>query len=604
MGPVFNSIDLEGASEGPKEKDKLYQISSYIFIYRAYKYQQILLVPENWNQISALRPTFVSEFYMRLHQAMRKKAPTTSINLSLELIDFFLKIDPKQSIVNILHYNIPFVLLWNIKVRAVQELLFRLVNLAENYYNLSISNTIKLSRFYRSTDFFVDYVKLIVHNNSSVDFRKCAINYKPPSLYKICQMNQKFMLYLQSQANKLSHKILPVKEENPSNSIKNLEKDEDSPLLVEEKLGLESDIDGIKPFLGQEKFYSSKNLIHQPSILKREKRTKSVPRINLCGKVEHATTLELKENDSNTEAPSLIENKSEHFQSNEGRKSVRMYPSMLESSLKMVPPPASERGGSSRSVKRILEIQNSKRRDSNRAIPKLEKRGSFKGGDGSLVEPLSERLGGSRKFSSDGSRPGTSSMRPRNQLSFIPDDPSLSSISYIPAEEDGIKSRKPSFAQLPLVMEQDSKQSMPNIKETGNYSLLGANNSQNNTLSASQSIFNVYALPSKALGKAPTGPKFYSVKQTSSREEEWLGQQYQTERGTEEGEERAYLMAKCLQNFVQDFFERYEQTRLMKAVGIKDMTHIKLIKALEASEGVLFFSMLLKVRKTLIPLFF
>src|SRR5690349_7697919 len=91
LGPFCNSIDLEGSSEIAKEKDKIQARSSYLPIFRAFKYQQVLLDPQNWNQIKILKPNFISQFYMRLHQEMRKPAPKANINLVIQLIEFFIK---------------------------------------------------------------------------------------------------------------------------------------------------------------------------------------------------------------------------------------------------------------------------------------------------------------------------------------------------------------------------------------------------------------------------------------------------------------------------------------------------------------------------------
>lgn len=569
---MFNSIDLEGGALNIKGKSVSYPESSYIFLYRAFKYHQVLLDIDNWKRIKELHPEFVSDLYMRFHQAIRKKEPKTNIIMTLEIMDFFLKHEPDQSIVNIIYYNVPFILLWNLETSEARDIACKLVNLAENHYKLSLMNLIKLSRYYRYTDFFIDFVQLIYSADYIIDFRKCTISYKPPALHKVYQLNQNLMIHLQGHSKK-SLQTLPSQKENQLDP-KIIETDDQTYKLAEEKLGLKSDIDGIKPFLNNTSPpipEAQKDIIgpHDENV------AQPIPRLNLLKVFSSSFKRDMKENSIKMDnSKSFTKRETEHTHIEQAQKSSRIYPSMFETALRE--DPIKEEVKHNKSARRLQEVAGSPQKKSRASTPTP----SFQRRTASITaigKSQHERMMSSQTKLLENSRPGSSMMK----------------------SSDGVKhSRTSSLVRLlPGGEGEYNKHNKLETRETMTHSFYGGGGSLNSIMSMSQTIMNIYAMPSKVLGNTSKEPKFYGFRQNilTGDEEVWLKDQEKDKAAIINNEKRAYPLAVCLQNFVQEFFERYQETKLMKAIGMKDMTHIKLIKALEGSTGVFFFSVLFKV---------
>lgn len=557
LGGFCNSIDLEGAPDMTKEKEKLQARSSYLPIYRAFKYQQVLLDPLNFSQIKFFKPNFISEFYMRLHQEMRKPFPKVIMNLAIQLIEFFIKQDPDQSIVNILQYNVPFILLWNVDHKSVRDVLCKLANLPENYYKFSMINIVKLSRYYRYTNFFMDYAKLILLHESAVDFRKCAINYKPSDLHKIYQLNQKLMLEMANQAKKSSK----PSSRNELLATECKDKYENPFAIVEEKLDLKSDIDKIKPFLDRKNVISA-HPVSTERPMSSSKRAKSVPRIHL-GAIVDRPGLKVQ----NTERESVP-----HFDFHPN-KPVRVYPSLLESFSKMEPIPPTEKEEQFRSTKgRNYYTSYSSRRSTE---PTEQRRSVSRGSEN---RPLSTERSIGRQ-----SRPGTSSVNARAATK-------VTNISSFLMDSEAKKSQLPSLNRLPSASERDGKSRRLESRES--YV------APNSTLMMQSTISSINSLPSKASMTNFKPPKFPAFKQQEVTPDtiEGLAQQEQFKEALiRQNEDRASQLAESLYNSITEYFERMPPTKLMKAIGLKDLAYIKLIKGFEGSYGPLPFSLIFRV---------
>ena len=605
IGPFFNSIDLEGlTTESGREKHRSQARTSYIALYRAYKYQKILLHPQNWKQIRAIKPSFVSEFYMRLHQAMRKQNPLTNANLAMELVDFFLKNDPDLSTVNILHYNIPFVLLWNVELKCVREILCKLVDLAENIYNLSLTNTIKITRYYRYTDFFLDYVKLIFYSDFVVDFRRCAVNYKPHALHKIYQINQNFISNVVDKSKKPSKQLL-LSIGSLTTIKKTYESEDGKQQIAEEKYNLKSDIDRIKPSVSKNKDRSlvntcSQNIKSQQTRPQQEKRAQSVPRIHLDNAVDRISLQHLGERTGTAESErhSIVPDQL-NCSIERGVKTNRMYPSLLDSLLKVEPQTKDKKSPIKSAQKRYMESSFLKRANSRITTSRVGSRGTIGASETNLGEANTGRNSEKPRGNSESSRPGTTSIIGKRRIINTKIDINSAHISFNQANEDEKRlTQKSNMSKLPTVFGKERFTSRPETQDVINLSSLVGSNSVNNMFAMTQSVLNVYALPSKALGKIPRRPKFCSsqLEGISIGNIEGLSQKgFGVDEGSKKNEERAFPLAVCLRNLVQEYFERHSQTEFMKLIGLKDLSHLKVMKALEGSTGITFFSLLFKV---------
>ena len=583
LGAFFNSIDLEGIKETELEKHKP-QItpSTYLHIVRAFKYQQVLLQPENWREIKMLKPNFVSDFYSRLHQEMRKVNPCININLVMELVDFFLKQDPEQSIINIIQYNFPFILLWNIQEEIVQKITCRLVNLAENYYDLSFLNVIKLTRYYRYTDFFFEYVKLILYSDYSVDFRKSAVNYKPPELHKVYRLNKKLMLQVAEKGGQSHRGLLAI-------NLIEQEKIEGNPYqLAEERFNLNSDIDGIQPFL-TEKEPPIPSPISNKKLDQPERRANSVPRLHFESIL------------SKHKIPYLVDNKmsdSSYRVSVQGNKPVKAYPSLLES-LMRTEPSSTERPDPAKGSKTTNNTSFSAMRNPYTERSELQKgRPSTHNVENKITNSFAPPIIQKQRPSSQSSRPASSF---RKQYPFFSTQSEIKSVnnsrSFL-TESEFKKGDRPNTGRLPLLYDQPQKSFRLESRESQSISIGGGNKSVETNLHASQSIMNVYSLPSKSSRIGLKEPKLYSFKPESAISVglELLSQKESfQEKAIRANEKRVLSLSFCLLNLVQEYFQKFTQSKLMTMIGAKDLSHLKVIKGLEGKMGIQYFSTLFQV---------
>ena len=135
-------------------------------------------------------PELINFFFERMYESMRLPFPKLSIPIILPILDYFMQKDPDQTIISMINHNFFFVLLWNIEHESIREFLFKLIDLPKNPYSLGLTNSLKISKYLKHTDFFADFCKFIFYPDHVIDIRKCETLYRPPKLSKVYDLNQ------------------------------------------------------------------------------------------------------------------------------------------------------------------------------------------------------------------------------------------------------------------------------------------------------------------------------------------------------------------------------------------------------------------------------
>jgi len=114
-----------------------------------------------------------------------------------------------------------------------------------------------------------------------------------------------------------------------------------------------------------------------------------------------------------------------------------------------------------------------------------------------------------------------------------------------------------------------------------------------------QSILGVHALPSKSMTRSASLPTLSKPgKELKILDEPGDAAQRQVMFSQEEikkNEEQAYPLAIAMHDIIQMYFENYKPTGLMTKIGIKSTANLRIISCIQGNQDIKFFAILLKV---------
>ncbi len=596
----FNFKPLPSNTDPPEEKLTDKHKFESLYMYRAYLCKRILDDDFNWDQIMLGAPHFISEFFSSMYQALQSPHPRVNIHIVLEIIEIFLRRDPEQTLLNIIQSQIPFIFLYNIQTPLVRDFLVNLINLPQNYYNMDSASLFKLARYLKFSNFFLDFLSLLLDKDYQFDTAKMNVTNKNDELADIYDAIHKMSNHLINTAYR-AKKIPQVCAINRKKIFASNSKNSDE-FLVEERLGLESDIDRIMPFLNHETSIShidTSSLGSSPRLPTVQSSVPSHPRI------------------SGLERPTAISISPQ-------RNNPRIYPSMLESIKNdeearlrdKTPIPSatnisrySKRGGISpmtpvavtpsiRKPKLIRELS-----DENLSISHDISRTN----NGTPLPLYHDKERSSVTIPAGAERHSsitntiTSEDIPQGpyQYNFLNEAPTPVKKERRSERLMGVRRKsRDSTAAVPSFHQYNSNTLLkvvhPDVKQS-----IYVNHFQHLNAPLTQSILGVHALPSKSMTRSASLPALSKpARETKVLDEPGDEAQRQKAFSQEEikkSEEQAYPLAIAMHDIIQMYFENYKPTNLLTKIGMKSTANLRIISCIQGNQDAKFFAIILKV---------
>ena len=538
-----------------------------LYIYRSFLCSQVLIDEYNWVQITMSTPQFISEFFNCLSQSLQQKYPKINIFIVIDLIKLFLQRDPKQTLLSFIHYNVPFILLGNIEHPDVRQFTLNFINLPVNHYKLEQEWLLILSKYFRYSNFFIDFINLLINKEYQCDLRKINAFYKLEELKEIYELSNNMLLQLLTKAT-IARKlpgICAIKLEKKGKQKIQTQSDNHFAQLVEEKLALTSDIDGILKYAnlrGPGEKVEFNNL----------KRNSSKRDIILNGSIQEGLTNTQKQNSHRTLS-----------------RSQKMYPSLMESLREEEEAKIKEKAQLAALSKDLRRTRNSLNRS------KI-----------SLSQPRSirELSNESLSISRDTSQYFGQTDRKHIKTSGYDDGSTI--YPFLFSEYINKETKEPRNLSRIRNFTKKSKESTslqfnnlllkmihPEVKQH-----IYITHFQRIKAPLTQSILGPHALPSKSLGRSLSLPSLSKLKKDIKAPDELTILSLErpfTPNTAKNNEDLAYPMALALNDLIFAYFENYKPTNLMMKIGIHSTAYLKMIQCIQGKEGGKFFSLLLIV---------
>ena len=526
------------------------QKSEFIYMFRAFGCRQMLLDEYSWIHITTIFPHLISEFFNKMFQCMNHPSPKVNTSIVFDLLEVFLRRDPEQTMLNIIQFNLPFILLWNIDRQNVRDFLLKLLNTPLNYFKLGHSTLQKLSKYLKLTDFFLDYLNIMVDKSYKMDPQKVSVAYKPQQLHKVYEHNNKLIAQITTKSLK-ARKISTV-------CAITLKKTKDTQLdpfaLAEERHEARGDIDGIIEF------------------------TKTTEALSpLRRSMLYNSDFDC--DDSPTNSPLLQKSNSDQPNSGKTRPS-KMYPSLMESMRKEEENKAKEKaslnshykdkryGGRSKPLKNVNNTNVS--RPSSRD-EKHDPRPNSRQSNTSIANDVSQLI----------------------PLHVNRDNSSEKSLKKVDSFNHFGKKKHKVEPIIPFTGENMLKMLHPSVNQDVYLSHFQGVNAP-----LTQAVINVSALPSRALNKSGSSPQLTQLRRSIQEKGELLvvpQEKLFSPRTVKNNESLSLPLANGLLDIVQLYFDRCQQTKLMMAAGIESTMHLKLVQCIKGGQETEFFRLLLKV---------
>jgi len=574
VGANLKSIDLK-TKEAPPEsmKDINAQKNAILNMYRAFVCKQVLMDEYNWTQITMTNPKFISEFFDKLLQALHILRPKTNVFLIVDIIEVFLKRDAEQTIANIIQYNIPYVLLWNTQHAKVRELLINLVNLPNNYFKIESISVTKLAIYLKHTNFFLDYLNLMLDKNYQFDTAKLESDYKPEALKKIYEANEKLLEKLTSKANKIKKQpsvcaISPLHFERKS--IQN------PSLLVEERLKLHVDIDRIMD--GALKDTKKLSQFHfMNSSQNSQKLDSHRERLVVKPQLERSDSITSISKQITKIYPSMLDSLKKEEEAVKSKDITSLRRLSIDHRKRSVIDSIRQQNVSTSPSKRIKSIPSQIDRTPMRSdrTPMRAERSPIKNSMKSLI--VAEENSPLLRINT-----------------IVQNNKSITSVAREEKRTDSLTSLKGKNELKSLPTASDMLKNLhPDVKQK-----VFLAHFRDNSAHLTQAILNSNAFPSKALVKKallPVIPGLVGKTNLLEGIEKLAHAKPFTPRSVREAEVQAYQFATVVDDMMQIYFDNYKQTDLMSKIGTKNSAELKLIQCLQGTQGPLFFNLLLKV---------
>ena len=544
-------------------------------MYRAYRCCEMLFDEYNWAQITLAVPQFISEFFSRFQQAIYLTSPKINLIIMARIFEMFLRRDPEQMLINLIHYNTPFVLLQNIDCIVIRDFLLNLVNLPLNYYKLSKPQLVYLSLYFKHTDFFIDYMSLILDKNHQLNLQKMQVSYKLKELSMMLQQYNDMVSELLGEANRI-RKLPPICAVERPNKKKYESNNED---LAEERNKLSVDVDRIMEYI------KTNSEIHDSTA----KQSDSPPKLNTMRSSSIQLLYPDKEQETNLEKPVPVITTNKYN---------KMYPSLLEAIRR-------------EEENRIREREKEKERERNsttstpRGYRGLTTPRGFRGNSPSLNRL---NVSGERSSLREIPTPRKSASpekndRPQSNTTISEEGSFLRRGASLKSTSPDKSERRPSSLRPISKKGRESPSSHFNLEKLKSVHPdvklnVFISHFQNINAPLTQAVLNVDALPSKMLGRTNSLPQLSKLIRSMSCADA-LGSFSQENKlspeAAKDSEAQAYPLAVVLEEMIELYFINYKQTSLMANIGLESTSYLELIQCLHGVQGVTFFNLLLKV---------
>lgn len=569
------TLKIFGATAEARSAENLpleqYTEKDMIYWYRAFKCKQVLMNEYNWIHIRFMIPYFVCELLGRAYLEMNTTSGRVNSCLISELLDMFLKRDTETTLMAMLHYNFPFILLYNIEHVSLRELLLNLLNFSSNLYKLSSSQLKKLSKYLKLTSFFIDYIQVILDKNFKFNTKKIEISFKPKELTKLAEDYNRMLFHLNAKASRLRKAPL-LCGINRSTRIASVYEDY---TVVEERTAIKGDIDRVKDHLQHELNITPIEDVSTLRSLYLQDQEQELTQPD-----EHQLSApKIKKRDMSLENSAL---------NSPPPKPTKAYPSLVESIKK--------------------EEESSRPRE--KSVPrylsqKPNVRETSKDPQASISRDVSPVMISVRKQDShlkDSQVPSRGQIPSRGQVTsrttiaadVTPQTPVHGTTTRDKRSDSNVNKKSPQRVLLAqLTASPMLKLVHPDVKQQ-----IYVSHFQNMNAPLTQAVVTSGALPSKMLGRTSSLPQLMKgVREIPVYDEYERSSDLKmfSPKTVKANEGQAYPLAEALYDIVRYYFENYKQTGLMLGIGLENSAKFKLLQCIQgAGDDTMFFNILLK----------
>ena len=569
IGSSFRStsISKKESLEVIEKQTNKHKFESF-YMYRSFLCSRVVINEYNWTQITMSIPHFISEFFNCLSQTLFQNHPRINIFIVVELIEIFLHRDGQQTILNLIQYNIPFILLWNLENSTVRDFTINLINLPMNYYKLEPKILLIFSKYLRESNFFIDFLNLLINKDYQISMKKMSVVFKLDELNDIYELSNNLLsqLLLKAAKAKKLPGVCSIPRKNNISSKINFNEGFEKQQLVEERMNLTSDIDRILQCLNSKDINDFDKL--------KSKKKKSLQK-NL-----------------NEQAEEIVEDCPKRNSQRALTKSQKVYPSLIETLKQEEEAKIKEKIQLSTLSKDLKKSKTSL----NRSKISLSQQRSIR-------EISNESLSISRDVSHYHTQTDRNESR-KQFKTFNSEDESIYSFLF----SNNIYKEK----KLPKVLSKVRKFSKKSQERTSlqfnNLMLkmihpdvkhhIYISHFQKNNAPLTRSILGAHALPSKAMGRSLSLPSLSKIKKEIKKPEELdilATERPFTPNTTQNNEDLAYPMSLALNDMILVFFENFKPSNLMIKIGIQSTAHLKTIQCIQGKEEATFFILILRV---------
>ncbi len=556
IGSYFRSISI-GKTELLQTIEKTTNKHKFeiLYLYRAFLCKQVLLRDDNWAQITMRMPHFISEFFNFFSQTLLQPFPRAHTFMVIELIELFLKRDPEQVFLNLVQYNIPFTFLWNIEKPNVRNFIINLISFPQNPYKLDEKYLLIFSQYFKYTNFFIDYLNIMLDGGYQIDQNKIKPFYQVEELNNIYDDNKKILSKLEAQAFralKLQHtcsinwKTAPI--------TKNLSDDFQ---LIEEKQNIILDIDRIYPMAQPQTSFETSKFSTQKK----------------------------------QEAQPLI---ATDFNSKLSMRASRMYPSKLEELRKEEEIKNKEKQLLAATIATVTKVSKKSRTSINRSRSSLTRQNSIR-------ELSMESLSTSRDVSRIGERSIRNDSKYRLKTGNS-DDGSIYPTIF------GELEKKDAYGNENRIKKKSKKNKDSTTLQFNHFMLkmvhpqvkqhIYISHFQNIKAPLTQSVLGIHALPSKSGIRSlslPSLSRVYKEILLPDELESLAKERPYSPTIRNNNEEIAYPMSIALQDLIFIYLDNLQPSSLMVRLGRRSTEKLLILESLQGKQGPAFLNLLFRV---------